>query len=59
MTYDYDLVIGAAGSGGLPASKRAASYGAKVIAELDLVGGTCDSRLHSAHGLWISLSSAV
>jgi len=27
---------------GLPASKRAASYGAKVaIAELDLVGGTC------------------
>ncbi len=35
------FVIGA-GSGGLAASKRAASYGAKVaIAENDLVGGTC------------------
>ena len=42
MTYDYDLFVIGAGSGGLPASKRAASYGAKVaIAELDLVGGTC------------------
>ena len=42
MTYDYDLFVIGAGSGGLPASKRAASYGAKVaIAEQDLVGGTC------------------
>ncbi len=42
MTYDYDLFVIGAGSGGLAASKRAASYGAKVaIAEHDLVGGTC------------------
>jgi glutathione reductase (NADPH) len=41
-TYDYDLFVIGAGSGGLAASKRAASYGAKVaIAESDLVGGTC------------------
>lgn len=40
--YDYDLFVIGAGSGGLAASKRAASYGAKVaIAETDLVGGTC------------------
>lgn len=40
--YDYDLFVIGAGSGGLAASKRAASYGAKVaIAEEDLVGGTC------------------
>lgn len=42
MTYDYDLFVIGAGSGGLAASKRAASYGARVgIAETDLVGGTC------------------
>lgn len=42
MTYDYDLFVIGAGSGGLAASKRAASYGAKVaIAEYDFVGGTC------------------
>ena len=42
MTFDYDLFVIGAGSGGLPASKRAASYGAKVaIAEESLVGGTC------------------
>ena len=42
MTFDYDLFVIGAGSGGLAASKRAASYGAKVaIAEHDLVGGTC------------------
>jgi glutathione reductase (NADPH) len=42
MTYDYNLFVIGAGSGGLAASKRAASYGAKVaIAENDLVGGTC------------------
>ncbi len=42
MTYDYDLFVIGAGSGGLASSKRAASYGAKVaIAEYDLVGGTC------------------
>lgn len=42
MIYEYDLFVIGAGSGGLAASKRAASYGAKVaIAENDLVGGTC------------------
>ncbi len=42
MTYDYDLFVIGAGSGGLASSKRAASHGAKVaIAENDLVGGTC------------------
>ena len=42
MTFDYDLFVIGAGSGGLAASKRAASYGARVaIAEHDLVGGTC------------------
>lgn len=38
----YDLFVIGAGSGGLSAAKRAASYGARVaIAEHDLVGGTC------------------
>lgn len=42
MPFDYDLFVIGAGSGGLPAAKRAASYGAKVaIAEESLVGGTC------------------
>ncbi len=45
MTFDYDLFVIGAGSGGLAASKRAASYGAKVaIAEEYLVGGTCAVR---------------
>ena len=42
MTYDYDLLVIGAGSGGLAAAKRAAGYGARVaIVENDLVGGTC------------------
>jgi len=41
-SFDYDLFVIGAGSGGLAASKRAAIHGAKVaIAEGDLVGGTC------------------
>lgn len=45
MAYDYDLFVIGGGSGGLAASKRAASYGAKVaIAEEYLVGGTCAVR---------------
>jgi len=45
MAFDYDLFVIGAGSGGLAASKRAASYGAKVaIAEQDSVGGTCAIR---------------
>lgn len=40
--YDYDLLVLGAGSGGLAASKRAASYGARVaIVEQDRAGGTC------------------
>ena len=42
MASPYDLVVLGAGSGGLAAAKRAASYGAKVaIVEGDRVGGTC------------------
>lgn len=40
--YDYDLFVIGAGSGGVAASRRAASYGARVaICEDDRVGGTC------------------
>jgi glutathione reductase (NADPH) len=39
---DYDLLVIGAGSGGLAAAKRAASYGARVaIVEGSRVGGTC------------------
>ena len=39
---DFDLVVLGAGSGGLAAAKRAASFGVKVaICEDDRVGGTC------------------
>jgi len=42
MEYDFDLVTLGAGSGGVAASRRAASYGAKVaICESVRVGGTC------------------
>ncbi len=42
MDHSYDLIVLGAGSGGLAAAKRAASYGAKVaIVEGDRVGGTC------------------
>ena len=42
MTQRYDLIVLGAGSGGLAAAKRAASYGARVaIVEGDRVGGTC------------------
>lgn len=45
MAFDYDLFVIGGGSGGLGASKRAASYGAKVaLAEEYLVGGTCAVR---------------
>jgi glutathione reductase (NADPH) len=40
--YDYDLFVIGAGSGGVRASRMAASYGAKVaIAEHYRIGGTC------------------
>lgn len=42
MTYDYDLFVIGAGSGGVRASRIAASFGAKVaVAEEFRVGGTC------------------
>lgn len=42
MQYDYDLYVLGAGSGGVRASRMAASYGAKVaVAESTYLGGTC------------------
>jgi len=42
MSDRYDLIVLGAGSGGLAAAKRAASYGARVaIVEGDRVGGAC------------------
>ena len=42
MTYDYDLLVIGAGSGGVRAARIAASYGKKVaVCESDKVGGTC------------------
>src|SRR5262245_7723237 len=40
--FDFDLFTIGAGSGGIAASRRAGSYGARVaICEADRVGGTC------------------
>lgn len=45
MSYDYDLFVIGAGSGGIATARRAAQYGAKVgIAEFDRLGGTCVNR---------------
>jgi len=42
MSYDYDLFVIGAGSGGVRASRVAAAHGAKVaVAEEHKVGGTC------------------
>ena len=42
MKSSFDLIVIGAGSGGLAAAKKAASYGVSVaIVEGDLVGGTC------------------
>lgn len=42
MTFDFDLIVIGAGSGGVAASRRAALHGAKVaIVEGSRVGGTC------------------
>jgi glutathione reductase (NADPH) len=42
MTYDYDLFVIGAGSGGVRAARMSASHGAKVaVAEEYRVGGTC------------------
>lgn len=43
--HDFDLFTIGAGSGGVAASRRAASYGARVaICEDDRIGGTCVNR---------------
>jgi glutathione reductase (NADPH) len=45
MTFDYDLFVIGAGSGGLAAAKTAASYGVSVgISEHEALGGTCANR---------------
>ena len=45
MTYDYDLFVIGAGSGGIAAGRRAAQYGTKVaVAEFSRLGGTCVNR---------------
>ena len=42
MSFDYDLFVIGAGSGGVRAARMSASHGAKVaIAEEHRVGGTC------------------
>jgi glutathione reductase (NADPH) len=42
MSYDFDLIVIGAGSGGVAASRRAALHGARVaIVEAGRVGGTC------------------
>uniref|UniRef100_A0A832M3M2 Glutathione reductase n=1 Tax=Oscillatoriales cyanobacterium SpSt-402 TaxID=2282168 RepID=A0A832M3M2_9CYAN len=45
MSYDFDLFVIGAGSGGIATARRAAEYGARVgIAEFDRLGGTCVNR---------------
>jgi glutathione reductase (NADPH) len=45
MTYNYELLIIGAGSAGLAAAKRAASYGVQVaIVEQEQLGGVCTNR---------------
>ena len=45
MSYDFDLFVIGAGSGGVSSARRAAQYGAKVgIAESWTLGGTCVNR---------------
>ena len=42
MTYDFDLFVIGAGSGGVRAARFAAGYGARVaVAESRYLGGTC------------------
>lgn len=42
MSYDFDLFVIGAGSGGVRAARFASGYGAKVaVAESRYLGGTC------------------
>ena len=53
MEFEFDLIVVGAGSGGLAAAKRAASYGAKVaIIEVNQIGGTCVIRDVSLRNWW-------
>ena len=46
LEFEFDLIVVGAGSGGLAAAKRAASYGAIVaIIEVNKIGGTCVIRV--------------
>ncbi len=45
MSYDFDLLVIGAGSGGIATARRAAEYGARVgVIEFDRLGGTCVNR---------------
>ena len=63
----FDLIVIGAGSGGIAASRRAASYGAKVLlVEGTRVGGTCVLRgcipkklMHQASVLGHSISELL
>jgi glutathione reductase (NADPH) len=45
MTYDFDLFVIGAGSGGIATARRASQYGARVgLAESGRLGGTCVNR---------------
>lgn len=45
MSFDYDLFVIGAGTGGAATAKQAASYGKKVaISEQETIGGTCVNR---------------
>jgi len=53
LEFEFDLIVVGAGSGGLAAAKRAASYGAKVaIIEVNQIGGTCVIRGCVPKKLW-------
>ncbi len=60
MTYDYDLIVIGAGSGGVRAARISAGYGAKTaVIEADRPGGTCVIRgcAKKAVDVWIRIFS--
>jgi glutathione reductase (NADPH) len=57
MSYDFDLFVIGAGSGGIATARRAAEYGARVgIAENNRLGGTCVNRGCVPKKLWVYAS---